>query len=121
MVAVMALERTVTFAASHDHSKFAEPSIKSMRERVELVPDAALPRRHPIVILHTTDGREFQHATDAVRGTPDNPMTRAEVHAKAYDLFRPTFGDANAAELLDALWRLDELSDLRRIAQLLRA
>ena len=59
MVAVMALERTVTFAVSHDSSKFAEPSIKLMRERVELIPDATLPRRHPIVIVHTTDGREF--------------------------------------------------------------
>jgi len=47
-------------------------------------------------------------------------MTRAEVHAKAYDLFHPTLGDAEAAELLDALWRLDEPSDLQRIGQLLR-
>jgi 2-methylcitrate dehydratase PrpD len=119
MVAVMAIERTVSFAASHDASKLDDLAVKAMRARVELVPDPSLPRRHPIVNIHTTDGREFQHATDAVRGTPDNPMTRDEVHAKAYDLIEPTLGSGNSAALLQALWQLETLPNVRDIARCL--
>ena len=43
----------------------------------------ALPSRQGIVELRLKDGRELRHHTKAVRGTAQNPMTRAEVDEKA--------------------------------------
>ncbi|MEM7406943.1 MAG: MmgE/PrpD family protein [Pseudomonadota bacterium] len=119
MVAVMALERTVTFAASHDESRLRDPAIAAMRDRVELVPDPALPRRHPVVRIETRDGASFEHATDAVRGTPDNPMTRDEVHGKARDLIAMVLGETAADAVLERLWRLDEEASVQPLARLL--
>ena len=56
----------------------------------------------------------------AVRGTAQNPMTRAEVDAKAYDLVAPVFGKARARRLCDALWRLEALRDIRKLRLLLK-
>lgn len=115
MVAVMVLERTVSFVASHDAALLGDSAVAAMRARVELVPDPDLPRRHPIVFVRTTDGREFRHATDAVRGTPDNPMTRDEVHAKARDLIAPVLGEAKADQLIDSVWNLQAVDNVRSL------
>lgn len=116
MVAVMALERTVTFAASHDESRLHDPAVSAMRSRVDLVPDPDLPRRHPVVGIVTRSGASFEHATDAVRGTPDNPMTREEVHGKARDL-TATVLDVPAAEaVLARLWRLESEPSVQPLA-----
>lgn len=115
MVAVMVLERTVSFIASHDASLLGDPAVAAMRARVELVPDPDLPRRHPIVLVQTKDGHEFRHATDAVRGTPENPMTRDEVHSKARDLIAPVLGEAKADQLIDSVWNLEAVDNVRSL------
>ena len=56
----------------------------------------------------------------AVRGATENPMTRAEVDAKAYDLIAPVFGRTRARRLCDAVWNLDKLADVRKLRTLLK-
>jgi hypothetical protein len=56
----------------------------------------------------------------AVRGTAENPMTRAEVDAKAYDLIAPVFGKSRSRRLCDAVWSLEKLGNLRKLRPLLR-
>ena len=51
-----------------------------------------------------------------VRGTAENPMTRAEVDAKSYDLLAPVLGAARARRLCDAVWSLDEARGRARLA-----
>ena len=51
-----------------------------------------MPARQAIVGLALRDGRTLRHHTLAVRGTAENPMTRAEVDAKGYDLLAPVLG-----------------------------
>ena len=55
----------------------------------------------------------------AVRGTAENPMTRAEVDAKSYDLIAPVLGKARARKLCDAIWNLEKLRDVRKLRPLL--
>src|ERR1043166_92963 len=57
---------------------------------------AAIPSRQGLFELELADGRQLRHHTRAVRGTPDNPMTRAEVDAKSYDLLEPVIGRGRA-------------------------
>ena len=101
------------------------PKVLELRRRIELEGDDALtramPRREGIVELKLVDGRELAHHTRAVRGTPENPMTRAEVEAKALDLVTPVLGRARATKLCAAIWSIEKLRDARALRTLLRA
>jgi 2-methylcitrate dehydratase PrpD len=123
MCAVMLQDGTVSFASSHDEKRMRSRPVLALREMVQLFGDdalsAAMPSRQGIVELELADGRHLRHHTTAVRGTPDNPMTRVEVDAKSYDLLAPVIGRAKARKLCDAVWNLERLADVRRLRPLL--
>jgi len=125
LCAVMLLDGIVTFASSHDEKRMKDPKVLALRNRMELFGDEALtrvlPSRQGIVELKLKDGRELRHHTQAVRGTAQNPMTRAEVDEKAFHLMAPILGKARARLLCDAVWALDKLSNMRKLRPLLRA
>ncbi|HKC53227.1 MAG TPA: hypothetical protein VKC33_01130, partial [Burkholderiales bacterium] len=81
----------------------------------------AMPRREGVVEIRLKDGREFRHHTRAVRGTPDNPMTREEVEAKSRDLMAPVTGVARSRKLCETVWNLEDTKDVRTLRPLLRA
>ena len=54
--------------------------------------DCKVIKRQGKVQLKLKDGRELDIHVKAVRGTADNPMTRAEVDEKAYHLMVPILG-----------------------------
>jgi 2-methylcitrate dehydratase PrpD len=125
MCAVMLLDGIVTFASSHDEKRMKNGEVLALRQRIELLGDEemtrALPSRQGVVELKLKDGRELRHHTKAVRGTAQNPMTRAEVDEKAYHLVAPILGKARARALCDAAWTLDRLSSMRKLRPLLCA
>jgi 2-methylcitrate dehydratase PrpD len=91
---------------------------------VRYVPDETLakllPVRVAIVEVTLADGTQLTDRVEAVRGTPRNPMTRAEIVDKARDLIGPVFGSARAGALIDALLALDTLADVRSLRPLLQ-
>jgi 2-methylcitrate dehydratase PrpD len=123
MCAVMLVDRTVSFESSHDQKRMRERRVVAIRQKIQLVGDddlsRAMPSRQGIVELELSDGRRLRHHTRAVRGTPDNPMTRAEVDAKSYDLMVPVIGRGGARKLCDAVWGLDKIDDVRKLRSLL--
>jgi 2-methylcitrate dehydratase PrpD len=123
LCAVMLFDGTVTFKSSHDEKRFRNPKILEMRKKIDVQGDDALtktmPARQAIVELTLRDGRTLRHHTVAVRGTAENPMTRAEVDAKGYDLLAPVIGKARARRLCDTVWNLDKLRDVRKLRPLL--
>jgi 2-methylcitrate dehydratase PrpD len=125
LCAVMLLDGTVSFKSSHDEARMRDPKVLALRRRIELRGDDALtramPRREGIVVLKLKDGREIEHHTRAVRGTPENPMTRPEVEAKSVDLMAPVLGRARAAKLCAAIWEAEKIRDVRSLRSLLRA
>jgi 2-methylcitrate dehydratase PrpD len=124
MCAVMLIDGTVTFASSHDDKRMRDRAVLALRRRIELRGDdalsAAMPSRQGIVEITLRDGRELKHHTRAVRGTAENPMTRAEVDEKSYDLIAPVIGKARARKLCDAVWKLEQVRDIRSVRPLLR-
>jgi 2-methylcitrate dehydratase PrpD len=125
LCAVMLLDGTISFKSAHDEARMRHPKVLEVRKRVELRGDDALtramPRREGIVELKLADGRELVHHTRAVRGTPENPMTRAEVDAKALDLVTPVLGRARSTKLCAAIWNIEKVRDVRALRTLLRA
>ena len=124
MCAIMLIDGIVTFISAHDEKRMKHPKVLALRSRVELLGDDELTRRLPsrqgIVELKLKNGRELKHHTKAVRGTSENPMTRAEVDEKSYHLLEPILGKARSRKLCDAVWALDGLSNMRKLRPLLR-
>jgi hypothetical protein len=79
-----------------------------------------MPSRQGIVEIVLRNGTTLRRHVKAVRGTAENPMARAEVDAKAYDLIVPVFGKQRARRLCDAIWSLDKLPNARRLRTLLK-
>ena len=121
MVSIMLIDGTVTFASAHDDDRMDDPAVRALRDRVELIAEASRERRTAVVHIHMKDGRTFSASQDAVRGTPDNPMERTEVDAKAYDLVAPILGAERARALLDNIWSVESMANVRELRPLLTA
>jgi len=124
LCAVMVLDGTVSFKTSHDEKRMKDPKVLALRKKIELLGDDALtrvmPSRQGIVEVFLRGERKLRHHMTAVRGTAENPMTRAEVDAKSYDLVAPVLGRDRGRKLCDAIWNLDRLKDVRSLRHLLK-
>jgi 2-methylcitrate dehydratase PrpD len=124
MVAVMVMDKTVTFGSAHDKARMKDPATLREREKVKLIPDEQLERLMPlrvaIVELQLRDGTRLTQRVDNVRGTPKNPMTRDEIVAKARDLIAPILGPAQCANLIERVLSLDRVKDVRELRPLLQ-
>jgi len=124
MVAVMLLDKAVTFQTVHDKARMKDLAVLRVRAKVEVVADpridARRPRREAIVELTLKDGTQLSEWVRDVRGTADNPMTREEVVEKARDLIAPVLGSAVCTALLDKLLALENLKDVRELRPVLQ-
>jgi 2-methylcitrate dehydratase PrpD len=124
MVAVMVMDKTVTFATAHDKARMKDPATLREREKVKLIPDEQLERLMPlrvaIVDVQLADGTHLTQRVDNVRGTPKNPMTRDEIVAKARDLIAPILGTEQCTNLTDRVLNLDRVRDIRELRPLLQ-
>jgi len=124
MAAVMLMDKTVTFSSAHDKGRMKDPATLREREKVKLIPDEQLKRLMPlrvaIVELQLTDGAHLTQRVDNVRGTPQNPMTREEIVAKARDLIAPILGPAQCASLIEKVLNLERVEDIRELRPLLQ-
>ena len=115
LVALTLIDGGLNFESSHQHERMSDPAVLAVKAKIDLHANAALttalPPRQVIMTAHTLNGRVLRHHAKAVRGTPDDPMTRAEVMEKAEDLMAPILGQARATELTRLVMRLDEVAD----------
>jgi 2-methylcitrate dehydratase PrpD len=124
MCAVMLIDGIVTFESAHDEKRMKDRKVLDVRSRIELYGDDALtramPSRQGILELTLNDGREVKTHVKAVRGTSDNPMTRAEVDEKCFHLMAPILGKKRARLLCDTVWTLEDVASMRDLRPLLR-
>jgi 2-methylcitrate dehydratase PrpD len=124
MVAVMLLDKTVSFKAAHDKPRMQDAATLRQRAKVQLVQDDALARLLPvrvaIVELTLSDGKVVSERVEAVRGTPRNPMSRAEVIEKCKGLMVPVLGAENTLRLTEAVFSLEALADIRTLRPFLQ-
>ena len=118
LVAMMLNDGEITFASAHDEARVRDPRVLKIKSRIELAGSAAFMRTkttQAIVEIATRDGRRLRHHTKAVRGTAANPMPRAEVEAKSLDLLLPVLGARWARKLIDSVWRIERITDVREL------
>jgi 2-methylcitrate dehydratase PrpD len=123
LVALMLHDGKLDFAAIHDHDRMSDPAVLALRQRVDLSADPAFdamqPRRPATVRLHQCGGAVLEAHVADVRGTPENPMTRDEICAKASDLLAPRLGAGQTARLVATVMEIETLADVRDLAPLL--
>jgi len=125
MVAVMMVDKTVTFRSAHETARMKDPAVLRERAKVQLIPDEELekrlPRREGIVEVVLTDGKRLTEHVENVRGTVENPMAREEVIAKARDLVTPVLGAPKSAKLIETVFSLENLKSIRDLRPLIQA
>jgi 2-methylcitrate dehydratase PrpD len=116
MVAVMLIDKGVSFASAHDKARMQDPEVLRQRAKVQLLPDAELsrlmPKRVTQVDVVLKDGTRLSERVEAVRGTFGNPMTREEVVAKARDLMAPVLGASPATNLIEKLLNIEKVKNV---------
>jgi 2-methylcitrate dehydratase PrpD len=124
LVAVMLIEKTVTFHAAHDKPRMQDAAVLKQRAKVNLVRDdelaKLLPARETVVEVDLTDGTHLSERVSAVRGTPRNPMTQNEVIDKARDLMTPVLGRDNTARLIETIFDIEKVAEVRALRRLLQ-
>ena len=124
MVAVMLIDKTVSFQAAHDKPRMQDVATLKQRAKVSLVKDEELakllPARETVVEIELNDGTKLSERVSAVRGTPKNPMSRNEVIDKARDLIAPVLGREQATRLIDTVFEIEGQTDIRGLRKLLQ-
>jgi len=124
LVAVMLIDKTVSFHAAHDKPRMQDAEVLKQRAKVNLVRDEELakllPVRETVVEIEFNDGARLSERVSAVRGTPRNPMGRNEVIDKARDLIAPVLGRDPSTRLIDTIFDIEKLTDVRSLRRLLQ-
>ncbi|WP_128565159.1 MmgE/PrpD family protein [Methylobacterium crusticola] len=123
LVALALVKGAVSFADSHDPALMEEPSIRALREKVDVVGDPALMTREAPrsarVEVTLADGRRLDHFTKFSPGTKENPLSTERVNAKVRDLIVPVLGAPRADALIARLNALEDLEDVRVLRPLI--
>jgi 2-methylcitrate dehydratase PrpD len=124
MLAVMLVDKTVSFRSAHDKARMQDPAILRERAKIQLIHDEELQRKLPsreaIVEVTLTGGERLTERVTAVRGTADNPMTREDVVAKSRDLITPVLGAAVCGKLIDKVFDLENVAKISELRPLLQ-
>jgi 2-methylcitrate dehydratase PrpD len=100
--------------------RLADPVVKALMPKVTFERDAAIDAAFPKqrsarVEIDTTDGRHLVLFQPARVGDPELPFTDEQVVDKYLELAAPVIGAERAKPLLDRLWTLDRLADVRSL------
>lgn len=114
--------------------RYGDPKIRTLVEKVELVETDELNRLYRLaetgdlsgkyacaVAIRTRDGREFY--SGVVEGNINYPQTgwdEARLEAKFRWLVSPMLGDQRTDGLVELMWHLEEVSDVRELTAQLR-
>jgi 2-methylcitrate dehydratase PrpD len=123
ILAVALVDGAITLENSHARERMSDPRVLAVRERVELVADAALvdpaaPRSGRVAVT-LSDGRELERFVRQPPGTPENPLDDAGVNGKARGLMEPVLGVAKTDELIGRVNALENVADVRELRRLL--
>ncbi len=121
LVATALVEGAVSFANSHSRERMAEPQIRAIMQRVQVVGDPKLndpaAPRSGLVEVTLRDGRTVSHFTRFPPGTKENPVSTEGMNTKARDLIAPVLGAQRTETLIERVNALDEVGNMREFVR----
>ena len=115
MLAIMLIDKTATFKSAHDKPRMQDPVVLRHRAKVRLDPNNS-----PLLTLVLNGGMRLTQDVPAVLGTAGNPMTRAQVVAKARELMTPVLGASGAGKLIERILDIENMNSIREVRGLLQ-
>lgn len=123
-MAILLLEREAGLAQFTDEV-VNRPDVQAMIEKVDFgvhpeAEAAGYDKMTTIIDVELADGRTLSGRADFGKGSPANPMTDAELEAKFHEC--AAWGNLpreRAKRVAELVWRLEELSDVRMLTELL--
>jgi len=125
-LAMTLIEGDLSFEASHSSAHMKDPAVLDIKKRVSISVDPGLLKivkteRQAVVEVTTNDGRKLTEHVFNVRGTSENPLTNEEVEKKCRELMAPVLGKERTDALIDTIWNLERVKDVRELRPLLSA
>ena len=119
IIALALVEGTVSFEGSHSYARMADPQVRAVKERVQLIADRdlmdpAAPRSGRVEVT-LRDGRTVSHFTRHAPGTTENPLDTESVNAKARLLMAPVLGAEQTEGVIRRVNDLEALADVREL------
>ena len=119
IIALALVDGGVSFEDSHSYERMADPKVRAVKDRVQLIADRELmdpaAPRSGRVEVKLRDGRTVSHFTRHAPGTKENPMDTESVNEKARLLMAPVLGDERTEEVIRRVNALEELDDVRAL------
>jgi 2-methylcitrate dehydratase PrpD len=109
----IALLRGAAGIAQFTDEAVSDPATLALRARVSIQDEAAVPVGAARVAIRLHDGRTVETAIDHARGSLERPLTDAEIEHKLVTLAAHGCPGLDTAPLVDAIWSLENVSDVR--------
>jgi 2-methylcitrate dehydratase PrpD len=113
-------DRALTLA-QFEPARYNDPALaRFAAEQVDMRADPALSGVQCVVEAQTVDGRTLSVRCDHPRGSPENPLSRAQIETKFRTYAKGVLPAAAFEEAIGAITELEELTSVRRLMDLLR-
>jgi 2-methylcitrate dehydratase PrpD len=119
--AVILHDRALTLA-QFEPSRYDDPVLKrAAAEQVEIAADPALTGVQATAEIEITDGSKLAARCEHPRGSPENPLSRAQIVEKLRTYAPDRISAAAIDDVVRAVDRLEDLTSVRRLMEVLRA
>ena len=117
----VALTRDLSNPLAYNDEAISDPVVRELAKRIELIPIEpsahAEPGVYPSEVLLEYDGHSYTLPTKPHKGSPRNPLTWDEVCDKFRRFTGPIISARQAAALIEAVGRLEQLDNMAEVAQ----
>jgi len=121
VVGVILDDKALTLA-QFEPARYDDPKLKKFAaEQVEVKLDTTLGGVQAIVEAETTDGRSLTARCDHSKGSPENPLTRAQIEEKFRIYAKGRIPASQIDEVIATVARLEDLKSARRLMDILRS
>jgi len=122
-VVAVALVKGAVWLDDFTEERIGDPQVRALMQKIQVraAEDCtrAWPDAYPFrITVTTTSGEQHVSAVHYAKGHPKNPLTDQEVEAKFRRLAEPVLGPGKASKVVNELWKLESIKDVRELLQL---
>jgi 2-methylcitrate dehydratase PrpD len=112
-------DREMTLA-QFEPARYDDPTLRRFAEQVEVRADPALSGVQAVVEIDTADGKTISARCDHPRGSPENPLSRAQIENKFRTYAKGRLSDGHVEDVIGAVFALEQLGSTRSLMDMLR-
>lgn len=116
----MALVDGLCLPAQFTDERVCDPRVVALRSKIQVAADESIAQDQCELTLNLADGRSHVERVAHATGSPDNPVTDAQLERKFRELAGTVLPKARVRRLLATLWQLEHVADVAEVIKLCR-